>query len=137
MNKLSWKGGVKINPVSLPPYGSGLMYTMCVGLETVPVSVSHVIIYLAVASVAAELSEEVRGASAVLTSAVWCTVAWDRCSSETAVAVSASITVAIVAVLSACTAGAVVVPGAVASAVLKSDHDGEATSHDCKNMRIM
>lgn len=97
--------------------------TWCICEDWTPVSVSDIIVYLAVASVAAELSEETTGASAVLTSAVWCTVAWDKCSSETAVAVSASITVAIVAVLSACTAGAAVVPGATASAALKSDHD--------------
>lgn len=106
---------------------------MCVSLKTEPVSVWDIIVYLAVVSVAAELSEDVTGASAGLTSGVWCTAAWDRCSSETAVAVSASIAVTIVAVLSACTAGAALVPGAATSVELESEHVGEATSH--KNLK--
>lgn len=48
-----------------------LMYMVYIcALETVPVFISDLIVYLTVASVAAELSEEVTGASAVLTSAV-------------------------------------------------------------------
>lgn len=85
--------------------------------------VDIIIVYLAGASVATGVSEEATGASAALTSAVWCTTAWDTGSSETAAVVSASITVAIAAALSACTAGAAAVPGASASTVLKSDHD--------------
>lgn len=132
----SWKVPVYMNPVSLWLYSSGWMYTVFNWVqETLPVSVSDIIVYLAAASVAMELSEDTTGASAVLTSAVWCTAAWDRCSSETAVAVSASITVAIVAVISACTAGAAVVPGATASAVLHSEHD--KSQHMMKNTRTM
>lgn len=107
--------------------GSGLRYMMwwCISEYWRQYSSLYhtLIVYLAGASVAAELSVEATGASAVLTSAVWCTTAWGRSSSETAVVVSASITVVIVAVLSACAAGAAVVPGATASAVLKLNHD--------------
>lgn len=136
---INYEYQVEKGAVSLRLYASGLTYMVYIwALETVPVSVSDLIAYLTVASVAAELSEEVTGASAVLTSAVWCTAAWDRCSSETTVAVSASITVAIVAALSACTAGAAVVPGATASTVLKSDHDkSKITRHDPVNTRTM
>lgn len=82
------------------------------------------IVYLAGgASVTTKVSEEATGASVVLTSAAWCTATWDTSSSETAVVVSTSITVVTEVALSACTAGAAVVPGAITSAVLKSDRD--------------
>lgn len=75
--------------------------------------------HLAGASVAAGLSAAATGASAVLTSAVTGTVAWDTTSSETAAVVSASITGITAAVLSACTAGAAAAAGAAVSVVLK------------------
>lgn len=76
--------------------------------------------YLAGTSVAAGLSAAATGASAAMTSAVRVAVAWDTTSSETATVGSASITAATEAVLSACTAGAVMAAGAAVSVVLKS-----------------
>lgn len=79
--------------------------------------------YLTGTSVAAGLSAAATGASAALTSAVRGAVAWDTTSSETATVVSASITAVAEAVLSACTAGAVMTAGAAVSVVLKLDHN--------------
>lgn len=75
--------------------------------------------HLTVASMGAAFSEAATGVSAVLTSAVRCVTGWGTCSSGTAGAVSASITGITVSALSVCTAGAGVVPGAAASAVLR------------------
>ena len=102
---------------------------------TFPLKIEPIVVYLGALSVMTELSEDTTGASAVLTSAVWCTVTWDCCSSETAAAVSTSITVTIVAVLSACTIGAAMVPGAAVSAVLKSNREDKATPLDHMNTR--
>lgn len=75
---------------------------------------------------AAGLSAAATGASTALTSAVRVAVAWDTTSSETATVGSASITAATEAVLSACTAGAVMAAGAAVSVVLKL-HQNESS----------